>query len=247
MEAESYWLKLVHDLVGITRPLRGGHEMATDEPAWVDKLTCEVFNMITPKMQLRAGAKPTADKIGAMIGSHLVQIAQVKHFANIPKPTEGGARLAFRMGYGLGTPPGFENGAALMRQNLPSVEGQIQKVVARVLSERPLHEAAEFFKGLSRGLAQNERSLIPEIQNGQPKYNPKQFELMRRLMVYVIARHNWRELDQLKTSQQAFEWFEKRLPAPILGNDPERIRKMFYRVGKRFKEPGRPKKGTTPS
>jgi hypothetical protein len=63
------------------------------------------------------------------------------------------------------------------------------------------------------------------------------------LIVYTVARHNWRELDALKTSQEAFQWFEKRIPAELLGNDPERIRKMFYRVGKRFKAPGRPSKG----
>lgn len=247
MESEAYWLKIVDDLAAITGPLRGGYELAADEPAWVTKLTCEIFNMVTPKMQLRAGVKPTADKIGAMVGSHMVQIAQAKQFANIPKPTEEVARAAFEMGCNLATPAGFENGAVLMRENLPAVEDQIHKLVARVLSERPLHEAAKFVKGLSRGLGQNERSIVPEIQDGRPKYSPKQFELMRRLMVYTVARNNWRELDQLENSQKAFEWFEKRLPAAILGNDPERIRKMFYRVRKRFKEPGRPKKGTTRS
>jgi hypothetical protein len=85
--------------------------------------------------------------------------------------------------------------------------------------------------------------MVPEFKDGQLQYTPRQFELMRRIVVYLLARHNWRELDQLETSQQAFEWFEKRLPEPILGNDPERIRKMFYRVGKRFKKPGRPEKG----
>lgn len=247
MESEAYWLKIVDDLAAITGPLRGGQELATDEPDWVTKLTCEIFNMVTPKMQLRPGMKPTADKIGAMVGSHMVQIAQAKHFAKIPKPVERVARTAFEMGFNLASPPGFENGAALMRENLPAVEDQIRKVVARVLGERPPQEAAKFLKGLSRGLGQNERSLVPEMEDGKPKYNPKQFELMRRVMIYAVARHHWRELDQLKSSQEAFEWFEKRLPAAILGNDPERIRKMFYRVDKRFKEPGRPKKGTAPS
>jgi len=114
----------------------------------------------------------------------------------------------------------------------------------RVLKDRSLREAAEFFRGLSRGLSQNERSLVPELKDGRLQYTPKQFERMRRIVVYLLARHNWRELDKLETSQEAFQWFEKRLPEQILGNDPERIRKMFYRVGKRFKKPGRPEKGT---
>jgi hypothetical protein len=107
-----------------------------------------------------------------------------------------------------------------------------------------LQESAEFFRGFSRGLSQNNRSLVPEFKEGRLQYTPKQFELMRRFIVYLLARHNWRELDKLETSRQAFEWFEKRLPEQILGNDPERIRKMFYRVGKRFKKPGRPEKGS---
>ena len=110
-----------------------------------------------------------------------------------------------------------------------------------------MQEAAEFFRGLGRGLSQNERSLVPGFKDGRLQYTAKQFELMRRIVVYLLARHNWRELDQLETSQQAFEWFEKRLPEPILGNDPERIRKMFYRVGKRFRKPGRLRRITASS
>jgi hypothetical protein len=130
------------------------------------------------------------------------------------------------------------------QRGMPGVEKQIAETVKKILEQRPVNEQADFFKGFSRGLRQNPRSLMPEIENGKPKFSPKQFETMRRVMVYLIARHHWRELDALETSQQAFEWFEKRLPTEILGNDPERIRKMFYRAGKKFKAPGRPKKGT---
>jgi len=147
------------------------------------------------------------------------------------------------MGMRLGTPPGgFDIEGAL--QNIPGVRDKICSTITRVLKDRSLQEAAEFFRGFSRGLTQNERSLVPNIKDGRLQYTPKQFELMRRIIVYLLARHNWRELDELETSQQAFEWFERRLPGRILGNDPERIRKMFYRVGKRFKKPGRPEKGT---
>ena len=66
-ESESYWLSLVDDLVSITQPLRGGTELES-EPTWVNKLTCELINMITPKMQLRAGARPAPDKVGVKIG-----------------------------------------------------------------------------------------------------------------------------------------------------------------------------------
>jgi hypothetical protein len=241
-ESETYWLSVVDNLVSVTQPLRGGYELE-DEPPWVTKLTCELFNMITPKIQFRAGMRPTADKVGAIIGSHLVQMAEAAAFRELPKPTTEPALAAFNMGVRLGTPPGGFDIEAVY-QNLPALREKISATIAGILKNRPLQEAAEFCRGLSRGLSQNDRSLVPDFKDGRLQYTPKQFELMRRVLVYLLARHNWRELDKLETSQQAFEWFEKRLPGPILGNDPERIRKMFYRVGKRFKKPGRPEKGT---
>src|ERR1017187_9391766 len=243
-ESEIYWITLVEELVAITKPLRGGHELASDEPAWVDKLTFEMFNMVAPKMQLRAGNKPTPDKIGVMIGSYLVLAEQMKALQQVPKPTTESGRAAYYVGNQLAIPPNFSNGAELMQRHWAGVEQRIQSVIARVLRERSSSEAAEFHKGLGRGLTDKSRSIVPQIENGQPKYTAKQFELIRRVMVYMLARHRWREIEKLETSQQAFEWFEKLLPPQILGNDPERIRKMFYRVGKKFKTPGRPKKGT---
>jgi hypothetical protein len=207
-------------------------------------MTFEIFNMVAPKMQLRAGKKPTPDSIGVVMGAYLLQVGQAKVMAQLPKPTTGPARAAYDLGYDLATPPNFQNGAELMQQHMAGVEQQIQSVIARVLKDRPSSEVSEFYRGLGRGLEDKSRSLMPQMEDGRPKYTAKQLELVRRLMVYALARHRWRELDQLKSSQQAFEWFEKRLPAEILGNDPERIRKMFYRVGKQFKRPGRPKKGT---
>ena len=177
------------------------------------------------------------------MGSHWVQMAQAVILSKSPKPATEAGLAAFNMGVRLGTPPGGFDVEAVY-QKLPAVRDKICSTIMRVLKDRSLQEAAEFFRGLSRGLSQNERSLVPGFKDGRLQYTPKQFELMRRIVVYLLARHNWRELDQLETSQQAFEWFEKRLPEPILGNDPERIRKMFYRVGKRFKKPGRPEKGT---
>src|SRR6266513_1580578 len=104
-ESESYWLSLVDDLVSITQPLRGGSELE-NEPAWVNKLTYEFINMITPKMQLRAGARPTPDKVGAIVGSHWVQMAQAVILSKSPKPATEAGLAAFNMGVRLGTPPG---------------------------------------------------------------------------------------------------------------------------------------------
>src|ERR1017187_4996239 len=97
-ESEIYWITLVEDLVAITKPLRGGHELASDEPAWVDKLTFEIFNMVAPKMQLRAGNKATPDRIGVMIGSYLVQTEQMKAMPQVPKPTTEAGRAAYDIG-----------------------------------------------------------------------------------------------------------------------------------------------------
>jgi hypothetical protein len=243
-ESETYWLSVVDNLVSVTQPLRGGYELE-DEPAWVTKLTCELFNMFTPKIQFRAGMRPTADKVGVIIGSHWVQMAQAAALRELPKPVSERASAAFNTGVRLGTPPGGFDIEAVY-QNMPAVRDKIVSSIPGILKDRPLQEAADFFRGLGRGLSQNERSLVPVFKDGRLQYTPKQFELMRRFIVYLLARHNWRELDKLETSQQAFEWFEKRLPEQILGNDPERIRKMFYRVGKRFKKPGRPEKRDRP-
>lgn len=244
IESEKYWLKLVEELHEATAPLRPDGASLAGEPRWVDKLTFELMNMVTPKLQLRAGIKPTADKLGVMIGSHLVHIAQGKAMARIPVPATGAGRAAMQMGMKLATPPEGLVPLDKAISEFPAIEQKVRETIARVLQDRPLTEAAEFFGGLSRGLRQNARSIIPEVVDGRPRFSPKQFELLRKMIVYTVARHNWRELDPMKTSQEAFHWFEKRIPAEILGNDPERIRKMFYRVGKSFKDPGRPRKGT---
>jgi hypothetical protein len=239
-ESESYWLGLVEKLAASTESLRGGDGALDGEPAWVTKITCEVFNIVTPKMQLRAGIKPTPYKIGVMLASNLIHTAQAAAFVEVPKPTTGTGLNALEMGIKLATPPGFDLAAA--SQNLPAFKAKICSVVVQVLKERPIEEASEFFRGLSRGLKQNPKGLVPKVVNGVPQFTAKQFERLGTLMIYSLARNRWRELEELGSSQIAFEWFEKRIPAQLLGNDPERIRKMFYRVGKRFKNPGRPRK-----
>ena len=245
MEAEKYWRGLVEKLEAVTARLRPGGVTMDDEPRWVDRLTWELANMISPKLQLRAGIEPTPDKIGVMIGCHLTQMAQARMQAALPKPQTEAGRIGFEMGQKLGTPPGIDPGwyGAALKQ-FGEVEELTREVIKKILVDRPLTEATEFFRGLSRGLKDNRNSLVPVMENGRPTYSDRQFELLRRVMVYTVARHNWRELDKLETSQQAFEWFSRRVPGELLGDDPERIRKMFYRVGKRFKTPGRPKKGT---
>jgi hypothetical protein len=127
-ESETYWLSFVDHLVGVTQPLRGEFELE-DEPAWVTKLTCELFNMITPKIQFRAGTPPTADKVGAMIGSQFVQMAQAAAFRDLPKPQTGPALGAFNTGVRLGTPPGGFDIEAVY-QNLPAVRDKVASTVA---------------------------------------------------------------------------------------------------------------------
>jgi hypothetical protein len=101
-ESEFYWFRLFDELVAITRPLRGDSALE-DEPAWVVKITAELCNMITPKMQLRAGMKPTPDKVGVIMGSHLVQMAQAEALSKLPKPTTQPGLAALNMGTRLGT------------------------------------------------------------------------------------------------------------------------------------------------
>src|SRR5262245_31245792 len=182
-ESEAYWLSFVDRLVDVTEPFRGGHELA-DEPAWVTKLTCELLNMITPKMQLRPGVRPSANKVGALVGSHWVQMVQAVGLRETPKPRTEPALAAFNLGMRLGTPPeGFDVEA--IYQNVQAVRDKIVSIITQILKDRPLKESSEFFRGLSRGLSQNERSLTPEFKDGRLQYTPKQFELMRRVTVYI--------------------------------------------------------------
>ncbi len=244
-ESEAYWLSIIEELEAITGPLRPAGDLPVDEPQWVLKLTLELLNMLSPKMQLRVGNRPTPDKMGALVGSYLVQLAQSKAHASLPKPQSDAGKSAFAMGLKLATPPGFaSNWYEIGRAKIETVEKRVHEVITKILRDRPLPESSEFFRGFSRGLKQNVSALVPTIEHGRPAYTREQFNLIKRVTIYMGARHNWRELDALHTSQQAFDWFTKRVPAPFLGDDPERIRKMFYRVGKQFKAPGRPKKGT---
>jgi hypothetical protein len=57
-------------------------------------------------MQLRAGMKPTPDKVGVIMGSHLVQMAQAEALSKLPKPTTEPGLAAFNMGIRLGMPVG---------------------------------------------------------------------------------------------------------------------------------------------
>jgi hypothetical protein len=65
---------------------------------------------------------------------------------------------------------------------------------------------------------------------------------LNTLAVYGVALTNWRKLDILKTSRKAYDFLVKLLSVDVVGHDPERIRRMFGRLGKQFGPPGRPPK-----
>jgi hypothetical protein len=58
--------------------------------------------------------------------------------------------------------------------------------------------------------------------------------------VYGVTLMNWQAIDKLTSSKKAYDFLCKLLSVEMVGDDPERIRRMFGRVGKQFKRPGRP-------
>ena len=208
-------------------------------PKWVEKLFLQLMNLAMPKIRLRPGMKPTPDKIGVFIGSELVQIEHAKAMMALPPPQTEAQRAGFAKGISLLPDP--EIFTALKASNgVSEMEPRVKNIISRVLNERPLNDVSEFFRGFARGLKRSNDSLLPKIVDGKASYTPKQFEKIRTLMIYSVAAQRWQQIDSQQTSREAYDFLAKFLPPEILGFDPERIRKMFYRLGKKFKDGGRP-------
>src|SRR5438045_8973351 len=90
-------------------------------------------------------------------------MAQAVILSKSPKPATEAGLAAFNMGVRSGTARGGFDVEAVY-QKLPAVRDKICSTIMRVLKDRSLQEAAEFFRGLGRGLSQNERSLGSRVQ-----------------------------------------------------------------------------------
>jgi len=233
---DKFWLSLVEEL---DVQARGEVEMPSGLPEWVEKLIMQMLNLMSPKLQLRNGDKPTPVKVGVLMACQTVQISQARQMKALPAPPTPELRAAFAKGVSLGPDPSLvEDGKILER--FDEMESKIRNVILRIQAERPLVESAEFLKGYARGLRQPSASIVPKIVDGKPSYTPKQMENMRTMMIYSVTIQKWQQIDKLDTSRGAYDFLAKFIPYEFLGVDPERIRKMFYRLGKKFKDGGRP-------
>jgi hypothetical protein len=240
MAERNYWLALFGELEAASTAMRHRPEPApSSEPKWVLKLQFDLMNQFAPKLQLRPGLKPTPARIGTAIGCLLANFAETKAQLSLPKGVREAGYAAIAGAVGAYDLRAAEGG---VQSHLPDLEAKIKAVLLRVLDERPPLEAAEFFKGLGRGLETARRSLVPQMVNGAPSFTPEQFERIRTMTIYWVTLLHWHAIDALESSTAAFDFLARLLPAEILGFDPERTRKMFQRFGKKFKGPGAPAK-----
>ena len=129
---------------------------------------------------------------------------------------------------------GFDAGAVL--EKLPPREERFNDSFARVLPKilsRPDDERFEFFRAIANGLR-------PPREKEERKLSLPQEKQRRTLTVYGVSLMNWQTIDCLRSSKEAFAFLQRLLPVEIIGHDAERIRRMFARLGKQFRPPGRP-------
>lgn len=214
-------------------------DLAMDVPKWVSKLQFQMVNLVAPKLQVKAGMKMNPDRLGVFVGFNLFHCTQTAAMLEVPKPPEGPRLEAFMSGAKLMGGAGIFGREDNVKR-LQDLERGLRRIVARVLDERPLAEAVPFFKGFTRGIQGTGIGLVPRIVDGVPQYTPRQMQTMSTMMIYMVILRDWKVIDSLETSMEAYEYLSKRIPPEILGFDAERIRALFHRFGKTFKAPGRP-------
>jgi hypothetical protein len=238
---KDYWMELFEEFGPLTEPMSNGMtQMPMDVPKWVSKVQFQMVNLLAPKLQVRAGMKMNPARLGVFVGFNLFHCTQVVAMLGIPKPPDGPRLEAFMAGANLA------GGAEILSREdnakrLQELERGVRRIVARVLDERPLAEAIPFFKGFTRGIQGSGIGLVPRIVEGQPQFTPRQVRTMSTVIIYSVITRDWEVIDSLETSMEAYKYLFDRIPGEFLGNDPERIRALFNRAGKKFKEPGRPR------
>lgn len=234
-ESEQFWISVL-DLLDDDEPLDpklDPNEITGEEgPAWVTKLAAEVLTILMPPIQLRIGDRPTPEKVGALIGNHLALTEIVMAGS---APVNAGFQALLQSAKPL--LGGFDGVAAVheMAERRPRAQKALVRVIAKVL-ERPDEERYRFFRAFTRGIR-------PEKVSSEPRpVTAAEKKRLNTLTVYGVALMNWRKLDILKTSKEAYDFLVKLLSVDVVGHDPERIRRMFGRLGKQFGPPGRPPK-----
>jgi hypothetical protein len=226
-ESETFWMSILDELDDPTSEMLDPTGISGSGPAWVTKLGAEVMTMLTPRLQLRVGDRATPEKVGALVGSNLTLMegatAVVKH-----PGVEAALKLFSRL---LG---GFDVRGAVER--LPQWKERFRvafvRAIGRIL-DRPNDERHRFFHAIARTTRPVKSSTEGTLKESEKRW-------LNTVAVYGVTLMNWQAIDKLRSSKEAYDLLCKLLPVDIVGHDPERIRRMFDRLGKRFKAPGRP-------
>jgi hypothetical protein len=228
-ESEQFWLSIVEELAnGELPPPLDPSGVAGDTPEWVTKSAAEVMTMLMPRIQLRVGDKATPEKVGALIGNHL---ALTEMLGDLGASVPG---LVSIFEFAKPILGGFDG--VLGMQELSNSAGERRRVIVGAIAkilERPPEERFRFFRAFTRGLQPE------DVNDVQP--TKSDLKRAKTLAVYSAAMMNWRQLDILLTSREAYDFLVRLLSVDVVGHDAERVRRMFQRLGKKFGHPGRPR------
>jgi len=194
----------------------------------VTKLGLELVTMLMPRVQMRVGDRATPEKIGAVVGSSLALMEA--SVAAVRQPALEQALKVFSSVLG-----GFDvlRGAKLLPQRNEGVRVALVRSMERIL-DRPNDERYRFFRAMSRSMRPSKGS-----NDAGPTLHEKR--RLNTIGVYGVTLMNWQTIDKMRSSKEAYDFLCKLVPVEIVGHDPERIRRMFGRLGKQFKAPGRPR------
>jgi hypothetical protein len=227
-ESEKFWLSVIDDFDGSTSVLPDDSaEIFEGAPSWVTKLAAELMTMLTPRLQLRVGDRATPEKVGRLVGSGLTLIEKSAEVIQGPAG-ETALKSASRV---LG---GFDvvRAARCLPQQREMFRASLMRTVGRIL-DRPEDERCRFFKAIAQAIQPRKRTTNYVLSETQKRQR-------NTISVYGVTLMNWQKFDRLTSSRQAYDTLCKILPVEIVGHDAERIRRMFSRLGKTFRQPGRP-------
>jgi hypothetical protein len=201
-----------------------------ETPGWVTKLGVEVMTMVMPRIQLRVGDSATPENVGAVMGNMLMMTETIS----------GLSAMSARFRAHLQNSKKFLNGfdAALASQELPKLGARRRQVMTEAIEkilDRPADERFRFFRAFTRGIQPE------QLNEKEASLSPSDVRMLNTLTVYGTALMNWQDLEELETSKQAYDFLVNLLSVDVVGHDPERIRRMFGRLGKKFSQPGRPR------
>ena len=184
--------------------------------------------MLMPRVQLRVGDRATPEKIGALVGSNLT-LVEASTAAVRQSALEQALKLFSPL---LG---GFDvlRGAKLLPQRNERFRAALMQSMGRIL-DRPNDERYRFFRAMTRSMRPAKSST-----DAAPTANEKR--RLNTIAVYGVTLMNWQTIDKMRSSKEAYDFLCYLLSVEVVGHDAERTRRMFGRLGKTFRQPGRPR------